>query len=644
MALKQEIILWDEAVKYHDTGYFEKALNTFNEIADTSRILFNCGVIHASLGEHAEAVDFYHRAIARDQYLAVAYFQCGVSNFLLGEFEAALANFNDTISCLRGNLHIDYDQLGLRYKLHFCEALFNRGLCYIYLQQKALGMQDLRNASTKKVITGHNVIDEAIDEEAEGFVVFSIPRGIIYRPNAAKVKNLTSKDYLGKARLIAAQQDRRNQSAAPAIHTRRPLHGRNHSETALSIDLGRERIPPGSNLNISKPGLSFRSRQQSEPPRNRRDLFPPTPPPDELTQRRGSNDSKRNSTSESSVRSWQEQRAKPKPSKLDLGHAAFGSGASQERLPVESQESQERPRLGNVRSASEQPRAKTERGTSSTREERRQSHRRSLRVDTHEESYTLKPDIYAAVHRSLSQQQQQQAPQQLHPPTLQPVTYNQHRSKSKARLDTHRPVSIEEECEDDNEDSEEAHPDSAISGIGIRSIPPLGTISHSVDEPTHLLPFEILAASTTAPQSQPQSSRSESTQRRHVHSVNMTKIRIKVHGDRDTRYVMISPSTTFPELLEQVKRKFGLLCWEGEGSGSGSGSGTGTVGARFRLGIRDEEGDMVTMGDQEDLEMAVLACRDGLVAAAAARNGGGVGGDDANIPVMGKMEIWVREI
>lgn len=105
---------------------------------------------------------------------------------------------------------------------------------------------------------------------------------------------------------------------------------------------------------------------------------------------------------------------------------------------------------------------------------------------------------------------------------------------------------------------------------------------------------------------------------------------------------MISPSTTFPELLEQVKRKFGLLCWEGEGSGSGTGSGTGTVGARFRLGIRDEEGDMVTMGDQEDLEMAVLACRDGLVAAAAAaRNGGGVGGDDANIPVMGKMEVCI---
>lgn len=52
----KEIILWDEAVRYHDKGELEKSLNTFNEIADTSRILFNCGVIHAALGEHADAV------------------------------------------------------------------------------------------------------------------------------------------------------------------------------------------------------------------------------------------------------------------------------------------------------------------------------------------------------------------------------------------------------------------------------------------------------------------------------------------------------------------------------------------------------------------------------------------------------------
>jgi hypothetical protein len=156
----------------------------------------------------------------------VAYFQQGVSNFLVGDFEEALANFNDTLLYLRGNNMIDYAQLGLMFKLYSCEVLFNRGLCYIYLQQKDAGMQDFSFAVKEKVVEDHNVIDEAIREEAEvryrtqsvwlhiantsqGYTVFSIPVGVVYRPNQAKVKNLKTKDYLGKARLVAAS-DRSN--------------------------------------------------------------------------------------------------------------------------------------------------------------------------------------------------------------------------------------------------------------------------------------------------------------------------------------------------------------------------------------------------------------------------------------------------
>lgn len=108
-----------------------------------------------------------------DQYLAVAYFQQGVSNFLVGDFEEALANFNDTLLYLRGNTFIDYDQLGLKFKLYSCEVLFNRGLCYIYLQQKQAGLGDLSYAAKEKVTPDHDVIDEAIREEAEVRAVLS---------------------------------------------------------------------------------------------------------------------------------------------------------------------------------------------------------------------------------------------------------------------------------------------------------------------------------------------------------------------------------------------------------------------------------------------------------------------------------------
>ncbi len=45
-----------EALAQYDNNEFEESLKTFDGISDTSKILFNCGVIHATLGEHDKAV------------------------------------------------------------------------------------------------------------------------------------------------------------------------------------------------------------------------------------------------------------------------------------------------------------------------------------------------------------------------------------------------------------------------------------------------------------------------------------------------------------------------------------------------------------------------------------------------------------
>ncbi len=45
-----------EALAQYDNNEFEEALKSFDSISDTSKILFNCGVIHATLGEHDKAV------------------------------------------------------------------------------------------------------------------------------------------------------------------------------------------------------------------------------------------------------------------------------------------------------------------------------------------------------------------------------------------------------------------------------------------------------------------------------------------------------------------------------------------------------------------------------------------------------------
>jgi tetratricopeptide (TPR) repeat protein len=281
-------------------------------------------------------VDCYLRAIKLDNYLAVAYFQQGVSNFLMGDFEEALANFNDTLLYLRGNNNIDYEQLGLKFKLFSCEVLFNRGLCYIYLQQIDQGMQDLVYAAKEKVVPDHNVIDEAIREQAQGYTVFSIPVGIVYRPNEAKVKNLKAKDYLGKAKLVAATD--RSQAFTGFTGAEIKKMG-----TTAKDDRPEENLSFAAS-NLVRTDLRSRARQQSEPPLNR-NMFPPTPPPE----------SDKPPSSPGSVRSGKAQlsraesvKAGPRPQPLDLTVAGF-AGSKPSRPPNGGLQRTQSERPGNRR-------------------------------------------------------------------------------------------------------------------------------------------------------------------------------------------------------------------------------------------------------------------------------------------------------
>jgi len=204
MSLKLELETQAAALKAYDEQDFETALQIFETIADTSKIHTNIGLIYATLGEHELAVNSFNAATELDQYLAVAYFQCGVSNFLLGRFDFALKDFEEALLYLRGNQNINYEQLGLKFKLYSAEVLFNQGLSRIYLGDQAGGVDDLRTAQSRKVTDEHNVIDDAIRDQGEEYTVFSIPVGILYRPSETKLKNAKTKDYLGKAKLISA--------------------------------------------------------------------------------------------------------------------------------------------------------------------------------------------------------------------------------------------------------------------------------------------------------------------------------------------------------------------------------------------------------------------------------------------------------
>ncbi|TFK23678.1 NADPH oxidase regulator NoxR [Coprinopsis marcescibilis] len=204
MSLKAELETWTAALKAYDEQDFERSLELFSQIADSSKILTNMGLIYATLGEHEEAVKHFIEATGLDQYLAVAYFQCGVSNFLLQRYDLALKDFEEALSHLRQNQTINYEQLGLQFKLYSAEVLFNMGLSLIYMGQVESGLGQLELARRDKATEEHNVVDEAMKDQGQGYTVFSIPVGVLYRPSEKKVKNAVQKDYMGKARLVAS--------------------------------------------------------------------------------------------------------------------------------------------------------------------------------------------------------------------------------------------------------------------------------------------------------------------------------------------------------------------------------------------------------------------------------------------------------
>lgn len=92
---------------------------------------------------------------------------------------------------------------------------------------------------------------------------------------------------------------------------------------------------------------------------------------------------------------------------------------------------------------------------------------------------------------------------------------------------------------------------------------------------------------------------------------SLKKIRVKVHAD-DTRYVMVGTAVEFRDFIDQIRAKFGIR-------------------QSFKVKIRDEQ-DMITMADQDDLDMAIESAR-----ASAKREKSDMGKMEVSFPPAGKF-------
>jgi hypothetical protein len=99
--------------------------------------------------------------------------------------------------------------------------------------------------------------------------------------------------------------------------------------------------------------------------------------------------------------------------------------------------------------------------------------------------------------------------------------------------------------------------------------------------------FEMIPEPVPAARRRRSSSRMRPQSRR---PAEIRRFRVKVHALEDTRYIMIESSTSFGEFEGKIREKFGFRGF-------------------LRIRMRDEN-DMITMGDQEDLELLLGAARE----------------------------------
>lgn len=95
------------------------------------------------------------------------------------------------------------------------------------------------------------------------------------------------------------------------------------------------------------------------------------------------------------------------------------------------------------------------------------------------------------------------------------------------------------------------------------------------------------------PQMPPMHSASRS-RRASSRRAEIRKVRILVHGVEDNRYILVGTEIQFCKFQEKIKEKFQMQ-------------------KTFKLKTRDDDmpdGDMVTMGDQDDLEMALMSAKE----------------------------------
>ncbi|NXJ79025.1 NOXA1 oxidase, partial [Trogon melanurus] len=148
----------------------------------------------------------FDKTIAKDNSLAVGFFQRGFVHMQLEMYEEALSDYLMAFSHLRKNPFIDYKQLGLRHILYAWEVLYSTAAAQCRLRR----WQEARVTLDKAVVwrpEGRTaILDLALERVQDRLFLepLQVPLGEFFRPRKKEVEQLDSKDFLGKPKVISS--------------------------------------------------------------------------------------------------------------------------------------------------------------------------------------------------------------------------------------------------------------------------------------------------------------------------------------------------------------------------------------------------------------------------------------------------------
>ncbi|XP_045702132.1 NADPH oxidase activator 1 isoform X2 [Phyllostomus hastatus] len=205
--LRDLVFDWQQGVQAVARGDWSCALRLFSGVpGQPAKMCFNVGCVHLLAGDPEAALRAFDQAVAKDVYLAVGFFQRGVANFQLERSQEALSDFQVALARLRGNMAIDYTQLGLRFKLQAWEVLFNVAAAQCRLGLWAEAARSLEDAVSKGPEGARRDLDAALARVQEQGTLQprSVPRGEVFRPLRRYLEHLKPMDFLGKAKVVMA--------------------------------------------------------------------------------------------------------------------------------------------------------------------------------------------------------------------------------------------------------------------------------------------------------------------------------------------------------------------------------------------------------------------------------------------------------